>query len=95
MFRPSGLRNSITFTASSLRSRPLSTKTQCSLSPIALLTSTAATVESTPPLMPHTTVESPATRLISSIWCWMKLFGDQSGVMPAMSIKKFESSCLP
>ena len=58
------LRNrSSTWAASCSRSRPLSTKMQVSRSPIALCTSSAATVESTPPDRPQTTRPSPTSAL--------------------------------
>ena len=50
-----------TCSASSSRRRPLSTKMQVRRSPIARWTSSAATVESTPPLTPHTTRPSGPT----------------------------------
>ena len=50
---------STTWAASSLRSRPWSTKTQVSWSPIALCTSSAATDESTPPESAQSTRSLP------------------------------------
>mmetsp|Transcript_15989 Transcript_15989/g.37906 ORF Transcript_15989/g.37906 Transcript_15989/m.37906 type:complete len:218 (+) Transcript_15989:900-1553(+) len=50
--------------------RPLSTNTQCSLSPITLCTSVAATAESTPPDSAHITCSSGPTCLATLAICF-------------------------
>ena len=84
-----------TCSASPLRSRPWSTKTQVSWLPTACCTSAAATAESTPP-------DSPQIRFLPPTWAWMActasstmLAGVQSGVHPAMPNRKFSSTFCP
>ena len=61
---PNCSKASTTCSASFSRIRPWSTKTQVSLSPTALWTSSAATEESTPPERPQITRPSPT-------WAWI------------------------
>ena len=71
---------STTCSASSLRSRPWSTKTQVSWSPTARWTSSAATAESTPPDSAQITRSSPTWARIRSTcssmnWCAVQVGG--------------------
>ena len=76
-------------------SNPLLTKIQFSLSPKALLSSIAATDESTPPERPRITTSSHTISLISLIAMSIKESGVQSCFTLAISTKKFFNICLP
>ena len=84
-----------TSSRSPARRTPLSTKKQCSRSPIALWSSTATTVESTPPDTPHTTCPSPirARRRSSSLAMNSSIV--QLPESPATRTRKFSSSRMP
>ncbi|MNT19908.1 hypothetical protein D3C72_1551950 [compost metagenome] len=95
-FTPRFLANmSITILPSSRRSRPWSTKTQVSWSPMARWISAAATDESTPPDRPRITSSSPTCSRIletaSSMWSRMT----QSALQPAISSTKRSSIWRP
>ena len=79
-----------TWSPSSLRSRPWSTKTQVSCLPTALCTNTAATEESTPPDNAQRTFLSPTASLISAILRCAKLLIVQSPLTPQTSNRKLE-----
>src|ERR1035437_4925302 len=89
------LYDSSTFSNSSLRNKPLSTKMQYKFLPIALCNNTAAMLESTPPLKPNTTLSLP-------IFCF-KLFtevstnesGVQFAAQPQIFKQKFFSKIPP
>ena len=85
---PNCSKASTTCSASFIRIRPWSTKTQVSFSPTALWTSSAATEESTPPERPQITLPSPT-------WAWIRATcsaitdcGDHCCSQPAMSRRK-------
>src|SRR4030067_1002533 len=61
------LRVDSTLSASPFLRTPLSTKMQVRLLPMALCTRRAATAESTPPLMPQTTLASPTFSRLGGI----------------------------
>ena len=85
-----------TCSASSSRRRPLSTKMQVRRSPIARWTSSAATVESTPPLTPHTTRPSgPTCSRIRAVASSTNDAIVQSPAHPQMSRAKFRRSAVP
>ena len=62
---------------------------QVRLSPIALWTRSAATAESTPPLMPHTTLSVPTFSLMPAVAVSMKALIVQSGLQPQTRKTKF------
>ena len=76
---------STTWSASSLRSRPWSTKTHVSWSPTALWTSSAATAESTPPESPQITRSRPTCARMRSTCSSITAAGVQAGGAPATS----------
>ena len=79
---------SITMSPSFLRSRPLSTNTHVSWSPMALCKSAATTEESTPPDKPNKTFLLPTCFCTRSIWSWIMLAGVHRPSQPAMSLMK-------
>ena len=94
--RSSPLSRCITDTASPLRIKPVSTNKQCSLFPSARDTSTAATVESTPPLSAQRTCAvGPTCSETLLTDCSIKFSGVQSGKQPAMPCTKPCKICLP
>ena len=84
-----------TSAASSLRSRPLSTKTQVSCSPTARETNAATTLESTPPERPSSTPSSPTCSRMRATARSMMLATVQSPAQPAMSRTNRRSSSPP
>ena len=78
----------ITWSPSFQRSRPVSTNTQVSLSPIARCSSAATTDESTPPDSPRTTSSSPTCARTRAIWSSMMLAAVHSVRQPQMSATK-------
>ena len=84
-----------TCSASPLRSRPWSTNTQVSRSPIARCTRAAATAESTPPESPQMARRSPIWVRIASICSSTMLTIVQVGRQPAISSRKWLSTCWP
>ena len=76
-----------TCSASPARSRPWSTKTQVSWSPIALCTSAAATEESTPPDRAHSTGRSPTVARTSATTCSMTPTRVHVGRAPQTSMR--------
>ena len=81
--------------ASSLRSRPLSTKTQTARSPIAVFSRAAVTAESTPPLSAQSTRPSPTSRRMLSTASSMKLRMDQPPSQPATPNRKLRKTSMP
>ncbi len=74
---------------------PWSTNMQVSLSPIALLRSTAATEESTPPLRPRITLSSPSCSLRAATVVSINDAALHVHDAPQMPIAKLRSSCMP
>mmetsp|Transcript_5484 Transcript_5484/g.23215 ORF Transcript_5484/g.23215 Transcript_5484/m.23215 type:complete len:240 (+) Transcript_5484:752-1471(+) len=92
----SSRRRLTTLTASSLRSRPLSTRTAWKRSPMARFMSTAATVESTPPLTaPMTRPVSPTVARMVATASSTKPFMLQSQEQPQMFLTKLLSMVTP
>src|SRR5476651_1802461 len=89
------LYESSTCSYSSLRKRPLSTKIQCRLAPIAWCSNTAATDESTPPDKPKTTLSSPSFSFNAAMVVSTNESGVQSCLQWQISTKKLCSNCLP
>ena len=85
---PNCSKASTTCSASFIRIRPWSTKTQVSCSPIALWTSSAATEESTPPERPQITRPSPTWARIRATCSAITDSGDHCCSQPAMSRRK-------
>ena len=85
---PNWLKASTTCSASFIRIRPWSTKTQVSFSPTALWTSSAATEESTPPERPQITRPSPTWAWIFSTCSAITDCGDHCCSQPATSRRK-------
>ncbi len=81
-----------TRSASSARSRPLSTKMHVSWSPTARWTSVAATAESTPPESAQMTRPVPTWSAIVAMDSSTKEAGVQSPAQPAMLVRKLSSS---
>ena len=79
---------SITWSPSSRRSSPVSTKTQVSWSPMALWMSAAATAESTPPDRPRITSSLPTCSRMCSIACGDELRHVPVGPAPQISCTK-------
>ena len=77
-----------TCSASFNRIRPWSTKTQVSLSPTALWTSSAATEESTPPESPQITRPSPTWACTFATCSAITDSGDHCCSQPATSRRK-------
>ena len=84
-----------TCSASLSRSRPVSTKTQVSCSPIASWINTAATDESTPPDRPQMTRPLPTWARIFSTISWRKEAMVQSPESPAIRWVKLRSIRAP
>ena len=80
---------------SSLRISPVSTKTQVSWSPTALVTSAAATAESTPPESAQSTFSSPTCARIAATWSSMIEVLVQVGGICATWCKKLASRSWP
>jgi hypothetical protein len=78
----------ITWSPSWWRSRPLSTNTQVSWSPMARCSSAATTDESTPPDRPSSTLPSPTCRRTAAMASAMMLPGVQALPQPQMSCTK-------
>ena len=75
--------------------KPLFTKIQCRLSPIALFKSTAATVESTPPESPNITLSDLSSDLkYETVWS-INESGDQSWFNFEIFKRKFSKTFLP
>ena len=91
-FTPIFLANiSITMSPSFLRSKPLSTNTHVSWSPMALCKSAATTEESTPPDKPSNTFLSPTCFCTRWIWSSIIFAGVHKPSQPAMSLMKCSS----
>ena len=78
-----------------MRSKPLSTKMQLSCLPMALLSNTAATVESTPPESPSTTLSLPTSSRSSRTVLSMNDSGVQSCLQPQMVCTKLRRMVVP
>ena len=85
----------ITWSPSFQRSRPVSTNTQVSWSPIALCSSAATTDESTPPDRPRITSSLPTCSRTRAIWSSMMWAAVHSVWQPQMSMTKRRSSAWP
>ena len=84
-----------TLSNSFLRNNPLLTKIQYKFFPIALCNKTAATVESTPPESPKTTLSFPTFSLIAATVLSTKESGVHVCPTLAMFTKKFANNCFP
>ncbi len=84
-----------TLSNSFLRNKPLFTKIQYKFLPIALCNNTAATVESTPPERPKTTLSFPTCFFIAATVLSTKESGVHVCATPAILTKKFSKSCFP
>ncbi len=94
-FSPMSLYWCSTFANSSLRSKPLFTKIQYRLSPMALFSNTAATVESTPPERPSTTLSLPIFSFSSATISSTNEDGVKLCATPAIFTRKFSSILVP
>ncbi len=81
--------------ASFIRSSPLSTKMQCSRSPMALCSSMATTEESTPPERPQTTSPSPTCSRMHCTLSATKAPMHQSRAQPQTSCRKLPRISAP